>query len=261
MKISVENLHFSYPGSSREILKGLSLEFETPGVCCVLGVNGAGKSTLLKCMAGQEKPASGRVLIDGRPIREFSVAEFARRVAYIPQSAAPVFPFPVRDIAAMGRTPHKAFFDQPDHRDYEMVRAALAELGIEHLEYKNCTELSGGERQMVLFAAAMVQEPELLLLDEPTSHLDFGNQMRVLKTVKKLSAERGISVIMATHAPEQVFLAGSLAAMLKSGTISAWGAPSEVITEKSVSECFGVRVKVVDIDRERNIKGCMALME
>ena len=183
------------------------------------------------------------------------------RVAYIPQSAAPVFPFPVRDIAAMGRTPHKAFFDQPDHRDYEMVRAALAELGIEHLEYKNCTELSGGERQMVLFAAAMVQEPELLLLDEPTSHLDFGNQMRVLKSVKKLSAERGISVIMATHAPEQAFLAGSLAAMLKGGTISAWGAPSEVITEKSVSECFGVRVKVVDIDRERNIKGCMALME
>ena len=114
---------------------------------------------------------------------------------------------------------------------------------------------------MVLFAAAMVQEPELLLLDEPTSHLDFGNQMRVLKSVKKLSAERGISVIMATHAPEQAFLAGSLAAMLKGGTISAWGAPSKVITEKSVSECFGVRVKVVDIDRERNIKGCMALME
>ena len=259
MRFSVENLAFAYGG--RRVFEEISFTLEAGEVLCLLGPNGAGKSTLIKCLAGIFVPGAGEIRIDGASIRTMRRKEFARRVAYIPQSAAPVFPFPVRDIAAMGRTPHKAFFDQPDHRDYEMVRAALAELGIEHLEYKNCTELSGGERPMVLFAAAMVQEPELLLLDEPTSHLDFGNQMRVLKTVKKLSAERGISVIMATHAPEQAFLAGSLAAMLKGGTISAWGAPSEVITEKSVSECFGVRVKVVDIDRERNIKGCMALME
>ncbi|EHL71005.1 ABC transporter ATP-binding protein [Cloacibacillus evryensis] len=189
MRFSVENLAFAYGG--RRVFEEITFTLEAGEVLCLLGPNGAGKSTLIKCLAGIFVPGAGEIRIDGASIRTMRRKEFARRVAYIPQSAAPVFPFPVRDIAAMGRTPHKAFFDQPDHRDYEMVRAALAELGIEHLEYKNCTELSGGERQMVLFAAAMVQEPELLLLDEPTSHLDFGNQMRVLKSVKKALRREG----------------------------------------------------------------------
>ena len=155
MRFSVENLAFAYGG--RRVFEEISFTLEAGEVLCLLGPNGAGKSTLIKCLAGIFVPGAGEIRIDGASIRTMRRKEFARRVAYIPQSAAPVFPFPVRDIAAMGRTPHKAFFDQPDHRDYEMVRAALAELGIEHLEYKNCTELSGGERQMVLFAAAMVQ--------------------------------------------------------------------------------------------------------
>ena len=114
---------------------------------------------------------------------------------------------------------------------------------------------------MALFAAAIVQEPELLLLDEPTSHLDFGNQIRVLKAVKKLSAEKGISVIMATHAPEQAFLSGSLAALLKDGRLQAWGTPARVITETAVKETFGVRVKIADIDGENGAKSCTALID
>lgn len=221
----------------------------------------AGKSTLIKCLAGVCRPQRGAVYIDGVDVKTMRRREFARKAAYIPQSAAPVFPIPVRDLVAMGRTPHKKFFGQPGRRDYELVRRALDSLGAAHLEYKNCTELSGGERQMALFALAMVQEPELLLLDEPTSHLDFGNQIKLLKIVKSLASEKGISVIMATHAPEHAFLAGMSAALFKSGSIIKRGSAAEVITEAAVSETFGVRIKVLDVDAERGVKSCAALMD
>ncbi len=259
MIFSVENLAFAYGGQT--VFEDVSFTLSDGEALCLLGPNGAGKSTLIKCLSGIFTPSAGNIFIDGKNVKEMRRKEIARRVAYIPQSAAPVFPFPVRDLAAMGRTPHKSFFDKPNKKDYEMVHEALVSLGIERLEYKDCTELSGGERQMALFAAAIVQEPELLLLDEPTSHLDFGNQIRVLKAVKKLSAEKGISVIMATHAPEQAFLSGSLAALLKDGRLQAWGPPARVITETAVKETFGVRVKIADIDGENGAKSCTALID
>ena len=259
MRLLVENLSFAYGG--QRIFAGISFTLEAGEVLCLLGPNGAGKSTLIKCLAGIFSPAAGDILVDGTNIRAMRRKEIARRIAYIPQSAAPIFPLPVRDLAAMGRTPHKTFFDQPNRRDYEMVHEALVSLGIEHLENKDCTELSGGERQMALFASAIVQEPELLLLDEPTSHLDFGNQIRVLKTIKKLAAEKNIGVIMATHAPEQAFLAGNLAALLKDGRLKAWGRPADIITEAAVGDTFGVHVKIIDIDKERGTKSCTALMD
>lgn len=259
MRLSVENLAFGYGG--RRIFEGVSFGISSGEVLCLLGPNGAGKSTLIKCLAGVFAPQEGRVLVDGCDTASMKRKEFARKVAYIPQSSAPVFPFPVRDLVAMGRTPHKKFLEQPSARDYEMVHSALESLGAAHLEYRSCTELSGGERQMALFASAIVQEPEILLLDEPTSHLDFGNQIKLLKTVKTLASEKGISVVMATHAPEHAFLAGTKTAIFKGGKILGWGAPVDVITETAVSDAFGVRVRVIDVDKERNIKGCAALMD
>lgn len=259
MRFSVKNLSFAY--GSKKIFEDISFSLEAGEALCLLGPNGAGKSTLIKCLAGIFTPVGGDIFIDGTNIKALRRREIAHRVAYIPQSAGPIFPFPVRDLAAMGRTPHKTFFDQPNWRDYEMVHEAFASLGIGHLEDKNCTELSGGERQMARFAAAMVQEPELLLLDEPTSYLDFGNQIKVLKTVKKLAAKKNISVIMATHAPEQAFLVGTLAAMLNRGRLLVWGTPAQVITETAVSGTFGVHVKITDIDVKRGIKSCTALMD
>ena len=257
MNIEVSDASFSY--GETNVFNKLSFSVNTGQILCLLGPNGSGKSTLIKCLAKIMPLNSGEICIDGTDIRHLSHKAFARKIAYIPQSSAPIFPFLVRDLAAMGRTPHKGFFTSPEPADYRIVANVLENLGIAHLEYKNCTELSGGERQLVLFATAIVQEPQILLLDETTSHLDFGNQMRVLKIIKEF-AGKGISIIMATHSPEQVFLTGDLAAILKNGEISVWGTPQEVITEQNISSAFGIAVKILDVDSDRNIKTCVPLI-
>jgi len=255
MSVKVENLCFAYGGET--VFRDVTFEVGDGQVLCLLGPNGAGKSTLIKCIARILAPRSGSVSINGKDIAKLRRRAFACQLAYIPQSGSAAFPLQVRDVVAMGRTPHKKFFSSPGREDYRRVSEALAALGIEKLEYKVCTDLSGGERQMVSFATAIVQDPKALLLDEPTSHLDFGNQMKVLKTVKQLAA-RGISVIMATHAPEQAFLAGSRAAILLDGGVKALGTPREVVTEENISRAFGVRVKIIDAD---GAKGCVPVLD
>ena len=244
MRLAAESVSFSY-GSSK-ILHDVSFSLDAGRILCLLGPNGAGKSTLIKCLAGALRPSSGQIWTDGRPAQSFSRKEFARIIAYIPQSSTPVFPFKVRDMAVMGRTPYKDFFSQPNAADYSMVHNALDELGLLRLEDKNFTELSGGERQMVLFAAAIVQEPKILLLDEPTSHLDFGNQIRVLSMARSLADKKGMSVVMATHSPDHAFFAGDAAAIMKEGRIESMGPPNDIITEHSIRECFGTKVRVID---------------
>lgn len=244
MRLAAESVCFSYGHS--KILHDVGFSLEPGRILCLLGPNGAGKSTLIKCLAGSLRPSSGEIKVDGRPAHDLSRKEFARLTAYIPQSSGPVFPFRVRDMAVMGRTPYKDYFSQPNKADYAIVHKALEELGLLRLEDKNFTELSGGERQMVLFAAAIVQEPEILLLDEPTSHLDFGNQIRVLRMARRLADERGMSVVMATHSPDHAFFAGDCAAIMKDGRIDSIGRPNDIITEESIRNCFGTKVRVID---------------
>ena len=255
MSVKVENLSFGYERD--RVFHDVSFEVGDGQVLCLLGPNGAGKSTLIKCIARILSPQTGSVSINGHDIARLRRRAFARQLAYIPQSGSTAFPLQVRDVVAMGRTPHKKFFSSPGREDYRRVSEALAILGIEKLEYKVCTDLSGGERQMVSFATAIVQDPKALLLDEPTSHLDFGNQMKVLRTVKRLAA-RGLTVIMATHAPEQAFLAGSQAAILLDGGVKALGTPREVVTEENISRAFGVRVEVID---SGGAKGCIPVLD
>ena len=255
MSVKVENLCFAYGGET--VFRDVTFEVGDGQVLCLLGPNGAGKSTLIKCIARILAPRSGSVSINGKDIAKLRRRAFACQLAYIPQSGSAAFPLQVRDVVAMGRTPHKKFFSSPGREDYRRVSEALAALGIEKLEYKVCTDLSGGERQMVSFATAIVQDPKALLLDEPTSHLDFGNQMKVLRTVKRLAA-RGLTVIMATHAPEQAFLAGSQAAILLDGGVKALGTPREVVTEENISRAFGVRVEVID---SGGAKGCIPILD
>lgn len=257
MNIEVSNASFSY--GKTEVFNKLSFSVKTGQILCLLGPNGTGKSTLIKCLAKIMPLSSGTVCIDGIDIKRLSRKAFARKIAYIPQSSNPIFPFLVRDMVVMGRTPHKGFFTSPERSDYLLVTKVLNNLGIGHLEYKNCTELSGGERQLVLFATAIVQEPQILLLDEPTSHLDFGNQMKVLQVIRGF-AGKGISIIMATHSPEQAFLSGDLAAILKNGEISAWGTPNEVITEQNISSAFGIEVKILDVDVAKNNRTCVPIL-
>lgn len=258
MKIEARDVSFRY--DKDDIFKNISFAVQKGGILSLLGPNGAGKSTLIRCLARVLCIKSGEIYIDGLNYRQLSNRQFAKKVAYIPQNEAPIFPFTVCDLVAMGRTPHKDFFALPDKADYNMVHRVLENLGISRLEYKRCTDLSGGERQMVLFAAAIVQEPEVLLLDEPTSHLDFGNQIKVLKIIKDLS-DNGISIIMTTHAPEQAFLVGGHVAIMKNGDVLASGSPEDVITEKNISSAFGISVKIIDVDIEKKIKTCAVLLK
>ena len=257
LKLIVEEASFSY--GEQCVFKNISFNLQDKSVLCLLGPNGAGKSTLIQCLDRLVPLKSGRILLDGRDFAHFSRRELAQKIAYIPQSHTAVFPFLVRDIVAMGRTPHLGVFSAPGKQDRQQAIETLESLGIGHLAGKPYTDLSGGERQLVLFASVVVQEAELLLLDEPTSHLDFGNQMRVLEVINNL-AQKGLSVIMATHSPEHAFLCANDAAIMSRGSLIAWGTPKEVITEKNIRNVYGVEVRIIPLNSEGKEQACVPLL-
>ena len=257
LNLVVEKASFSY--GEQHVFEDISFRLQEENILCLLGPNGAGKSTLIQCLDRLIPLKSGRILMDGRDTGKFSRRELAQKIAYIAQSHTAVFPFLVRDIVAMGRTPHLGVFSSPGKQDRKRAMDELESLGIGHLAEKPYTELSGGERQLVLFASVVVQEPELLLLDEPTSHLDFGNQMRVLEVIKKL-AQKGLSVIMATHSPEHAFLCADYTAIMSGGMLTAWGSPKEVITEKNIRDVYGVDVRIIPLSSDGKEQACVPLL-
>lgn len=241
MSIEIENLCFSY--SSHEVLKGFSLTAARGEIVYVLGPNGAGKTTLFRCLMGHIKPSSGKVLINGRPTTAYSAQELAREVAYIPQSCIPSFNYSVRQIAAMGRTSHLALFSSPSERDYRITDAALEKLGIEQLADCGISEISGGERQLALIARALAQEAKILIMDEPTASLDYGNQLRVQSLMRSLAHE-GMLVLMSSHNPQYALHFADRVIAISDGRSLACGRPAEVINSSLLSELYGVSVKV-----------------
>ena len=184
MKLEIKSLSFGYD-NSRKILKDISFRCSGSQIMCILGTNGTGKSTLLKCITGEER-AEGTVLIDGKSLSSYNSGNLAKKIAYIPQMTVPTFPFKVLDVVLMGRTVHMGYFSVPNRNDENLAVENLEFLGIAHLKGKSFTGISGGERQLVMIAAAMTQEPELMILDEPTAHLDFGNAHRFLELMFRL---------------------------------------------------------------------------
>ena len=241
MSVEIEDLHFSY--SSHEVLKGFSLSASRGEIMYVLGPNGAGKTTLFRCLMGHIKPSSGKVLINGKPTDNYSSQELAREVAYIPQSCVPSFNYSVRQIAAMGRTSHLSLFASPSEKDYRITDAALEKLGIRQLADCGISEISGGERQLALIARALSQEAKILLMDEPTSNLDYGNQLRVQSLMRTLAHE-GMLVLMSSHNPQFALHFADRVAAISGGKSIACGKPEEVINSSLLSELYGVSVKV-----------------
>ena len=185
MRMKVENLHFSY--GNHEVLKGVSFGVEDSGFVSLLGPNGAGKSTLFKCMLGLLQPSRGSVHICGRDIRIMPAAELSHRVAYIPQSHSPVFNFSVFDMVLMGTTAQLSPFASPGKQQMQLAEAAMERIGISHLRNRGCGNISGGERQLALIARAIAQQAKILVMDEPSASLDYGNKLRVMETVKSLT--------------------------------------------------------------------------
>lgn len=242
MRLEAKDLTFSYDGS-RVIFRHLSFSYESPETLCILGANGTGKSTLLKCLTGEYKGSEGSVLIDGREAGRYSPRRLAHRLAYIPQSHQPAFPYPVLEVVAMGRTSRLGYLSCPGKEEEAMAVKNLEYLHIAHLRNTPYTEISGGERQLVMIAAALTQEPEALILDEPTSHLDFGNQYRFIGLVERLR-KRGMGVVMTTHFPDHALELGGRTLLMKDGTILADGKAGDVITDQSMGELYGIRVNV-----------------
>ncbi len=237
--LELRDLAFGY--GTRQVGGGVSLTLRPGEVLALLGPNGAGKTTLFKTMLGLLAPLGGEVLLEAAPLETLARKERARRIAYVPQAHAALFPFTVRDVVLMGRAAQVAPFSAPGRNDREVVAAALERLGMAHLADRPYTEISGGERQMTLIARALAQQPKVLVMDEPTASLDYGNQMRVLGHVRRLARE-GMAVVLSTHNPDHVFMVADRVAMLHNGALAGLGAPADVLTVERVKQLYNIDV-------------------
>ncbi len=242
MRLELEDLAFGYPG--RTVGSGVNLSVGPGDVVCLLGPNGCGKTTLFRTILGLLPARAGRVLLDGAPLQHLPRAEVARRVAYVPQAqAVGGFAFTVLEVVLMGRTAHLGPFRAPGRADRAGAMEALAGLGIADLAGTDHTRVSGGQRQLALIARALAQGASLLVMDEPTASLDFGNQSLVLRRVLELRA-RGLGVILPTHDPGHAFACASVAALLHEGRLAALGPPAAVLDPARLAEVYGVPVPV-----------------
>ena len=239
MSIEVKNLRFRY--GARPVIGDVSFTAEKGELLAVLGPNGVGKSTLFRCLLGFLKPVGGEILVDGKELGAYSRRELAKKIAYIPQSHSPAFDHTVLDSVLMGMTAQLGVFEQPGQAQREKAVQMLRALGIKKLSSRGCMKISGGERQLMLLARALVQDASMLIMDEPTANLDYGNSCRVMERVKKLG-QTGYTIIFSTHDPNQAFSYATKVLALKDGGVMAVGAPEAVLTEDVLSRLYGIPV-------------------
>ncbi len=241
-KIDVDNLVAGYNGTA--VMNGVSLEVAGSDFVGIIGPNGSGKTTLLRAVSRVLRPRSGCVRMDGTDIYSIPAREFARRVAVVPQDTMVAFDFSVLEIALMGRSPRLARFALESPTDVAVAMDALARTGTDHLKDRLVTALSGGERQRVMIARALAQEPDVILLDEATSHLDISYQFEIMDLVKSLNRESGLTVMAVLH---DLNLAGHYCdklALIGGGLVQAVGGPEEVITSENIRRVYGAEVWV-----------------
>ena len=243
--LRLDAVQFAYPSRRREarpVLRGVRLAVDRGELVALLGTNGSGKSTVLRLVAGTLRPASGGVLLDGRPVHGLDRGTVARSIAVLPQSVELPAGFTVAELVEMGRAPHVRSLFGTSADDRRAVERAMLEADVADLADRSADELSGGERQRVLVAMALAQEPRLLLLDEPTLHLDLAHQVALLETVRRLCRARGIAVLAVVHDLNLATAYADRVAVLHDGRIEAQGKPSEVLRAALVRRLFGVAV-------------------
>ncbi len=240
MTLNGQNLTIGY--HDRVVGTGLDVALAQGEVLALLGPNGGGKTTLLKTLLGILPPLAGEAQIDGRSLDRYSIRERARRIAYVPQVHTPSFAFTVESVVLMGRTAHGNVFSRPSAKDHDIARRALAQFGIGSLVERPYTMISGGERQLVLLARALAQEPQFIVLDEPTASLDFGNQGKVMREIRALAAS-GHGVLFTTHDPNHALRAADRAYLLREGAKVAEGAVGEVLTRVQLEALYQAPVE------------------
>lgn len=256
MKVDIRDVSFSY--GSNPVFENISLQVREGEVCCLMGINGCGKSTLIDCVLGVNECAEGEVLVEGGSVKKMKPYELAHRLAYIPQVHDRSFPYKVRDVVLMGRTVHKRGFGIPDAHDREISMQALERCRIIHLADRPYTQISGGEMQMVMLARALAQGSPVMVMDEPTAHLDFRNELAFQETVVELVTKKNIGVLIATHSPNQAYYFESCGVdtsvgLMSCGEMRALGSPSEVLTEGLLSEVYDIDIKIIKEDNFKQI--------
>lgn len=242
MILEARDLAIGYRG--RVVGQGLDVSVGQSEVLALLGPNGGGKTTLLKTLLGLLPPLSGEVRLDGRPLNALSLRERARLVAYVPQVHAGTFAFTVGEVVLMGRSAHGGLLSAPSARDREAAAEAIARMGIGHLAARPYTLISGGERQLALIARALAQEPRVVVLDEPTASLDFGNQGRVMREMGALAAS-GLAVAFSTHDPNHALRHAGRALLIRDGACLAAGDAADVLTPAHLSALYATGVREI----------------
>lgn len=241
--IETHALAYGHPG--RTLGHDINLAVNAGEVLCVLGPNGGGKTTLFRTLLGLLPAHAGSITLRGKRLHDCTPPERARVMAYVPQAGNAYFAFTVLEVVLMGRTAHLGLFAHPGAKDIAAANAAIAELNITHLAEKSFTQISGGERQLALIARALAQASPLLIMDEPTASLDFGNQSLILHELLRLKAS-GRSVLFCSHDPEHALQCADRALLLHRGNVLALGSPREVVTAANLKTLYGVDVELID---------------
>ncbi|KHS50392.1 ABC transporter ATP-binding protein [Hafnia paralvei] len=227
------------------VLHNVSFTLQRGEMCCLLGANGCGKTTLMRTLLGLLPVLHGEIALAGKPLPQWSAAKLAQKVAYVPQAHNGPFSYSVIDMVTMGRSAHLGLFASPNLRDRQLALDTLETLGVAHLEQRRFPTLSGGERQLVLIARALVQQPELLVMDEPAASLDFGHQITLLKRIRQLKTA-GITLLMSTHHPMHAKAVADTIVTLSPQVGALQGTPQQMLNSASLSRLYQVSTEEIE---------------
>ncbi len=248
--LDFENVFFRYSEKGPFILRDFSLAIDHGSITAILGLNGVGKTSLLNLALGWKKPASGSIRLDNRLLGDYSSRMLGRKLGLVPQKEHVAFEYTVLEYVLLGRAPYLNLLSMPREEDYQVAEEQIKRVGLAHKINHQVNLLSGGELQLVLIARSLAQQPELLLLDEPSSHLDLANKAKLVSLLRELS-EQGVTILMTTHEPEIAIRLSTKLVLMKDGQVHSSGNVSEELTNEKFSAIYGIPIEIKKVNSQK----------